>query len=408
MRSCRAHPMGAAVRARRLAVLCAALATQGNVGVAQATVAAAPPEGAPKERWYEAVKLGAFVDGYASMNWNLPRPNAGANLGRANDISSGLALNWVGLDASYAPAPVGGTLQLRFGPGVQTLYAFDEEYNLGNVKQAFGSWKPGGEASALTLSFGKFDHPFGSEEIDSQLNMNYSHSFLYFYAQPAAQTGFTAEYQWTPALRTKLFVVNGWDRVVDNNRGKTLGAYVQWVPSKDVTLSAGYTGGPEKSDTCPTGTTLDARNICSATGTLGTHVPGSSDLRHFADFVADVDLSTRVRLLGNLNYGVEKNAGSADSRWYGANVISGITLSREFSAALRVSYYRDEGFSAGLLPPNVDLFDGTATLGYSPNSHLILRLESRYDGASKPIFRSATGHVNQQITSTLGVIVTTN
>jgi len=404
--SCNAHPMGAAVGATRVAVLCAVLGALGNVGLAHATEAE-PPEAATKERWYQAVQLGAFVDGYANMNWNLPRPNVGANIGRANDLSSGLALHWVGLDASYAPAPVGGTVQLRFGPGVQTLYAFDEEYNLSNVKQAFGSWKPGGKDSALTLSFGKFDHPFGSEEIDSQLNMNYSHSFLYFYSQPAAQTGFTVEYQWTADLRTRLFVVNGWDRVVDNNRGKTLGAHVQWVPSKAVTLYAGYSGGPEKSDTCPAGTGLDARNVCSPTGTLGTRVPGSSDLRHFADLIADVDLS-RVRLLGNISYGMEKNAGAPDSRWYGANVISGITLSREFSAALRVSYYRDEGFSAGLLPPNVDLFDGTATLGYSPNSHLILRLESRYDSASKPIFPSATGHVNQQITSTLGVIVTTN
>src|SRR6185369_4360765 len=112
-------------------------------------------------KWYDAVELSAFVDAYASVNYNFPKPASGNNLYRAYDTTNGFALSWVGADISYAPDPVGGTLSLRFGP-TATAYAgaIDSGSGLEYVKQAFVSWKPVDE---LTVDFGKFDTPFGGE-----------------------------------------------------------------------------------------------------------------------------------------------------------------------------------------------------------------------------------------------------
>src|SRR5262245_14982747 len=87
---------------------------------AQAEPAPAPPP--PTGKWYDALTFGAFVDAYASVNYNFPKPASGNNLYRAFDTTNGFALSWVGLNASYDPDPVGGTLSLRFGP-TATIYA---------------------------------------------------------------------------------------------------------------------------------------------------------------------------------------------------------------------------------------------------------------------------------------------
>jgi len=75
-----------------------------------------PPPAAPAAKWYEKAKIEGFVDAYFNLNWNFPKPQTGTDLGRAFDVTNGFAVNWVGLNASYAPDPVGGTVSLRFGP----------------------------------------------------------------------------------------------------------------------------------------------------------------------------------------------------------------------------------------------------------------------------------------------------
>src|SRR5690606_18643526 len=81
----------------------------------------APDPPPPEVPWYELVELHAFVDGYAGVNYNFPRPQTGGNRFRAFDTTNGFALSWIGVDASYAPDPVGATLSLRYGPTAENL-----------------------------------------------------------------------------------------------------------------------------------------------------------------------------------------------------------------------------------------------------------------------------------------------
>ncbi|MFX7620883.1 hypothetical protein ABTJ52_21105, partial [Acinetobacter baumannii] len=72
---------------------------------APAAPAAAAPAPAAGAKWYDTIKFGAFVDAYASFNWNTPHIDAGSNALHQYDVNNGFALSWVGLDATAAPEP---------------------------------------------------------------------------------------------------------------------------------------------------------------------------------------------------------------------------------------------------------------------------------------------------------------
>jgi hypothetical protein len=205
------------------------------------------------------IEFSAFVDAYASVNYNFPKPQTGKNRLRAHDQSNGFSLAWVGVNASYPADPVGGTISLRFGPSARQIAACfatetpcDSDVGLDNVKQGFVSWKPGGADSAITLDLGKFDTPFGVEVAESHLNLNYTRSML-FASQPVTHTGLRGSFAISDGSDFKLLAVNGWNNSIDNNVGKSFGAQANFhlKNSEDVDLigvSVGYLGGPEHDD----------------------------------------------------------------------------------------------------------------------------------------------------------------
>ena len=210
----------------------------------------------------DKVTADAFVDAYGSLNFNFPKPTyppasvgvaipglAGGNQYRAFDVeANGFALNWVGVNATYAADPIGGTVGLRMGPGA-SLYNTGSEAAFGIglqfVKQAYATWKP---LDKLTLDFGKWDEPFGSEVADSQLNMNYTRSGLFWYYQPLFFTGLRVDYAASSMVDVKVFAANGWNVTWDNNSGKTFGAQIVLTPASQAVFYLGYAGGPEQTD----------------------------------------------------------------------------------------------------------------------------------------------------------------
>jgi hypothetical protein len=404
----------------------ATVATPEAAPVTDAPAPAAPPA---KPHWYDAITLGAFVDTYASVNYNFPRPQTltfglGGNQFRAFDVTNGFALNWAGLDASYAPDPIGATVSLRVGPAAALYNATDAPFGLQLVKQAFVSWKPGGAAGTVTLDLGKWDEPYGSEVADTQLNINYSRSLLFWYAQPLYFTGL--RFDWAPSdkLDFKLFAANGWNESVSLNRGKTGGLQLNWKPSGASLVSAGYAVGPQQPDTivvsCAAGTAPDSAGNCVATvnapgGTSALDVPsGVSNLRHLADLVIDVTVADRLRFLLNADFGAEDRTGASTTTWYGANLALRYAMSDAWSIAGRGEWLWDtDGWITGTFKKHTNFVDGTATLGWSPNGNFIVKLEQRLDWATTdagdPLFQTGlSGTSHTQTTTMLGVVAKTN
>lgn len=411
-----AHAEEAAAAAVPVPVPAAAAAPDPAAAAAPAPApATAPATEPPAPKWYDAFKLAGFVDAYASVNANLPKP--GGNAFRAYDGNPGFALHWAGIDASLDAGSVGATIGLRFGPSAPLYAGADANAGLTNVKQAYGTWKP---IPKLTIDFGKYDQPFGSEVADSQPNVNYTRSALYWYAQPLFFTGFRVDYAFNDMVDVKLFAVNGWNATIDGNAGKSIGAQVTIKPSDKLLAAIGWLGGPEQADSirCAAGTALDAASA-SCVATAGA--PGGSFAidgangrwRHLADFILDVTAIPKLRLLFNADYGTEKLLEGRES-FYGANLVVGYSFSDVWSVALRGDVFHDEKGLMVATGAKTTIVDGTFTLGASPSKNLLLKLDLRVDhvsvdGAPGGVIPKGSSDVTKwQPTATLGVVAMTN
>jgi hypothetical protein len=374
----------------------------------------------------DKVTADAFVDAYAAFNFNTPKPQfnlpaplnigappGGGNMYRAFDVAQGFAVNWAGINASYAADPIGGTIGLRMGPGAIIYNSGNEEITGMNfVKQAYATWKP---VDKLTLDFGKWDEPFGSEVADSQLNMNYTRSGLFWYYQPLFFTGLRVDYAASSMVDIKVFAANGWNVTLDNNAGKTFGAQIVLTPASQAIFYLGYAGGPEQNDV----------GIVTNPGPPPTMMAGdtggSSRWRHLVDFVADINPTSSLRFLANFDYRTESNpsvlgVAQPDTSGYGANLVIKYAFSDAFSAALRGEYLHDDHggiIFAGAGQDKTDFEDGTLTLMYGVGNHLAFMLDGRYDtasmnGAGNGIFlKNLNEPTNGQFTTTLGIIAST-
>jgi hypothetical protein len=395
--------------------------------------AAAPAAPAAPANWYDKFAADAFVDAYGAVNWNFPKPQGptltplGFTSGTALrffDVGQGFALNWIGLNGSYAADPIGGTISLRFGPGA-TIYnvpplslgqappsSSDNQWGLQNVRQAYATLK----ADKLTVDFGKYDQPFGSEVPDAQLNMEYTRSLLFTLNQPVFFTGLRLDYAVSDAIDAKLFVANGWNTTFDTNRGKSYGAQISVKPIDQLQIYLGYMGGPEQGDfvLVPPATAM-------ASPTPG-HVPNANDhWRHLVDLVLDINPTKQLRFLVNGDYDTEEKVGAnADHAaiWYGANLAIRYQVTDPFAVTLRGEVFHDEhgdivvpgpDSTSGSSPKGSTLESGSLTLMYVIASHLSLMFDNRIDIADSSIFQTDV-HLNNaktQFTTTLGVIVAT-
>jgi hypothetical protein len=368
-----------------------------------------PDAKAPETKWYDAINLGAFVDAYYSQNWNGPRSNSNVNTFQPYTNNTGFNLAWIGLDASVDPAPVGATLQLRFGPAVPNLALGDFAIpgGIGFVQNGFVSWKPQGKDGKLTLMLGKFDTVYGAEVAQSQLNMNYTRGYLYNLAQPFFHTGLRADLALTEMLSLKLLAVNGWNNTIDNNKGKSIGAQITITPAEQAAISVGYMGGPEESDlvAVPATATTPATTV--------PNIGANSRFRHLVDVVADLKPTKDFRVVVNGDYVTQAAAnpvGPSDitQSWYGAAILARYAFTDVWAAAVRGEYIKDKDGFITATGVDTALVTGTLTLEAAPHKMLLIRLDNRIDSSDQESFQTLHGTSKSQFTTTLGVVAKTN
>jgi hypothetical protein len=343
-------------------------------------------------------------------------PNVPVNRFRAYDVTNGFAIHWAGLEASYGADPIGGQISLRFGPGANLHNGGDAaSSSLINVKQAYATWKP---FSKLIIDFGKYDQPFGSEVAETQSNINYTRSALYWLGQPLYFTGFRVDIPVADAFDIKLFLANGWNNTIDMNQGKSAGLQLTVKPNDKISFAAGYMVGPEQADLIP------PVGVPPVTPPMD-NPDADKRLRHFFDLVVDWNPSDKFRALLNGSFGIEDTPFNRQFMWGGVNLALKYAATDRFYVALRGEFYKDpNGFTSinGLLVPasaaaaaalpDVTIEDGTLTLAFNPTPNLLFKLDQRLDHASPRtpglFLKGVADHSEFQVTTTLGVVATTN
>jgi hypothetical protein len=316
-----------------------------------------------------------FFDGYYGYNFN--RPASRKNLYHNFDFNHNqFSLNYVELAIERKPAPLGFRADIGFGDTARAVHANEpagtDVYQY--LQQAYFS----AAHRRVQVDFGKFVTPFGAEVIETKDNWNYTRSLLFALAIPyyhfGVRTTLTAGDKFTVAG----FVVNGWNNVVDNNAGKTVGIQTIVKPIGRLTLIQNYMVGNELAD--------------------------GNAARYLVDGIATLDVSSRLSFMANYDYGMDRQS-QARVRWQGAALYARITPVSGFRISPRVEWFQDaNGFMTGTTQT---LKEATLTADIVFNENLFLRGEYRRDWSDESVFEFAnSGTRTHQNTVTVGVVYT--
>ncbi len=172
------------------------------------------------------IQLHGAVDLYVDGNFNAPpdRANFLPGTGTTAKLANQFSLNLASIELVKAPEPVGFHLWVVAGTGTDVEH--EGEFvgpNTGSqvwryVQQASISARiPGGRG--LEIEGGIYPSHIGFEGFASQTDWNYTRSWLGEYS-PYYQTGIKATYAFDDSWSAQIQVLNGWQRIGDNNNGK--------------------------------------------------------------------------------------------------------------------------------------------------------------------------------------------
>jgi len=319
------------------------------------------------------IQFGGMI--YGSYDYNFNNPDSKDNSlrvfdTRANNFTLDLA------QISFSKAEDGGVgfmTKIDFGHTakfIQSDWTGDGSFSNGTnnfaLEEAYMTYTAG-IGKGLGLKAGKFVTLLGAEVIESPSNYNVSRSYLFGFAIPFTHTGMLLSYPFLETVSLTAGVVNGWDNVLDSNKGKTFLGGLTLKPLDAVTWGFNGTFGPEQPDR------------------------GGSQ-RGVFDTVLTYNMNDNVAFVVNYDYGTESNilSDGDDALWQGvAGYVSlgGALFNPDwapFSIAQRAEWFSDQdGVRTGT--PQ-DLWELTTTFKWKLTDSLHARLEYRHDESSKKVF----------------------
>jgi Putative beta-barrel porin-2, OmpL-like. bbp2 len=351
--------------------------------------------------------IGGYVEALYAYNFNAPS-NAITDYRGFDDRHNTFTLSNAVIDGQWEKEAISGRVMLQIGHTPNTYYLGEpnspgaagagssDASSWKYIQQAYVGYKaPVGKG--LQLQLGVFLSPIGIEGMAVKDDWSWSRSNLFF-GLPFYHTGLRATQQLTDKLALTLAVYNGWNSVVDNNKGKSVSAQFAYNDSERLLFSALYFGGPERS----------------------TGAPEGQPWRHLLDGWASVRVIERLWLAANGDTGFEVNR-FGTSWWAAGALYSQVKVVSFLYLAARGDYFREHaaqnslGAAARLFWPGDWVASGTATVDVRPHDNILVRAEYRHDqgqvdmffkgqvagdgSAAKPYVPNARG----QDTITLGV-----
>lgn len=372
------------------ALLCFALSA-GAQTTAPSTPPASttPPATAAPPTWsVGSLDFSGYIDGYYSYNAN--RPSNAAN-GQVNDLynfndkTDQFNLSAAKLTVNHDPDPIGVHIDLIFGRTNTLVHSASDKDTDNYIEQAYISAKPNNTHGA-EFDFGQFVTWAGAEVIEAKDDWNYSRSLLFAWAIPYYHFGLRASMPVTKSWTAGAQVVNGWNNVVDDNGGVTIGLTSVLTKPK-YTWTLNYYTGPENTDT-----QKGYRNLIDTTLTLTPTAKLSAYINY--DYGQN---RTPSSLVG------EESFPAQSPHWQGGAFAARGQITGKAALVGRFEYFNDnQGFSTGTAQT---LKEFTATYEYKWLSGLLTRVEYRHDWSNVDFFRKGDkGMVDAQSTLTGGLI----
>ncbi len=278
--------------------------------------------------------------------------------------------------------------------------------------------------NGLDVKFGKINTLIGYEVIQSWENPNFSRSFMFGLGQAFTTTGLRVTYQFNPVVLASVGVINGWDNVDDNNRGKSIEWLLALTPHERFGLSFYGSYGPEQPNRTfggtftpgpPLGNSPSANRL--AAGTIVTIKVTDQDTVVLEPYYVN-ETNNPAR--------ASNSALKANARWDGFAGYLIHDFTDQWSFRFRGEIFEDAGGartcsgtfdSAGgvntcfgatnttpATPIAQTLWEVTPTLQYKPVPSLITRIEFRHDKSNKNVFQYGGVATNHQETLSIEAI----
>ena len=263
------------------------------------------------------------------------------------------------------------------GPGNDNAADDDTRFA---VAAANITWNAPVLGKTVPITMGKIYTWIGYELVENIGNPNYTHGMVYNNAIPFTHMGMSfdvSEFLPSDKWGLTLYVVNGWDSYIDNNKGKSFGGYLTYAPNDDLFISLAAINGPE--------TARDGTN-----GFSGKH---QSDNVFMYDIVMTYALPQVDKLsLGfnwdhgraqdNVGNSLDPNNDSADNgqsssaHWWAMVYYAMYDYTDNQQGALRYEYFDDDDNAKGF---GHSMWSVTYTHNITIAQNLLLRPEIRYN-----------------------------
>lgn len=367
------------------------------------------------------MKLSGYVDAAYTQNFN--NPASGVNQLHIFDTDADGFMPHMAQLIIERPGEAGPSLLDRAGFRARLDFGLDARVTKARTNPAPGTSNDEFDlqelfaqyivpvGNGLNVQFGKINTLIGYETIQSWENPNFSRSFMFGLGQAFTTTGLRVSYQFNPFVQASVGVINGWDNVDNNTRGKSIEYLLALTPTKWLDLSFYGSYGPER-----------------PTRAYGTPLTSTTSDQLAMGAILAVTLTENTEVIFEPYYVNETNNPAQASnpqlkpnaRWNGIATYLIHDFTPQWSFRLRGEIFEDAGGSrtcGGTLggaggantcfgattnnsAPAIaqTLWEFTPTLQYKPVPPLITRLEFRYDKSNKNVFQYGSSATNHQET----------
>ena len=373
-------------------------------------------------------KASGFLDVAYTHNFN--NPNTNLNQLHIFDTNANAFMPHLAQLMIERPADAGGSGMDRAGFRARLNFGLDSR-----VTRARTNFQPGTSndeldfqelfaeyivpvGNGLKIQAGKINTLIGYEVINSFENPNFSRTFMFGLSQAFTTTGIRFTYTFNPMVTASIGLINGWDNVDDNNKGKSFEWLVALTPHERFGVSFYGSYGAEQSNSqggAPAATGIDPTAKRTVVGSIITMKATDKDTIVLEPY-----------------YGNEGNAStvsrSQNARWNGLGAYLIHDFDERWSLRLRGEIFEDAGgartctgginfaggantcagspFGGAVGAGGITqtLWESTSTLQYKPCPSLITRAEFRYDKSDKNVFLYGSRPVNNQETLSFQVI----
>jgi len=285
-----------------------------------------------------------------------------------------------------------------FGPGNDASAASNSSVAGSNDRFAIATanitWNAPVLGKTVPITMGKMYTWIGYELVENIGNPNYTHGAVYNNVIPFTHMGISfdvSEFLPSDKWGLTLYCVNGWDTYIDNNEGKSFGAYLTYAPNDDLFISFATINGPET----PRGGTGDATN---------TGFGGNNESDNV--FMYNVVLTYALPQIDKLSIGLDWNHGRAEdnsltnssAHWWASVAYLMYDFTDNQMGAFRWEYFDDTDNAKAF---DMSMYSLTYTHNITIADNLMIRPEIRYNSFSD-VTSGTTGTVERLSTGDNG------